>query len=278
MKVRIISGAVAIALLVTIVLLPAEVLGVAVFILALAGVHEFYGAVSRGGYRPVKAVGYLACIPLLVIGLSGNKALVPGIGTANAAAYLSFCAFVLLAVACAVGVFRHKSHNILDISLTVFGVLYVAFLFSFVTLTRNLQNGQYYIWMIFIGASVTDTFAYFTGIAMGKRKLIPEVSPKKTVEGSIGGMVGCIAAMAAYGAYLNHSIGFVPLYHYVIIGLLCGIISQVGDLTASTVKRFIGIKDYGNIMPGHGGVLDRVDSTLFVAPVIYFYIRFIMMG
>lgn len=262
MKTRVISAMVGLVLLFVIVFAPRQILTAGIFVLAIIGLHEFYSAVSVNGYRPVKLMGYLACIPLLIFYFMDIK-------------YVIFCVFAILAILMGLAVFRHEKYNIVDISLTAFGILYVPFLFLFIILTRNLENGFYLIWMIFIGAWITDTFAYFTGIGIGKRKLIPSISPKKTVEGSIGGVIGCMAVMTLYGMLVvNSRLGNIPWYHYIIIGLLCGIISQVGDLAASSIKRYVKIKDYGKIMPGHGGVLDRFDSILFVAPVIYFYMSF----
>jgi len=262
MKTRVISATVAFVLLLIVVFAPKQVLTAAIFVLAVIGLHEFYSAVSTAGYRPVKLIGYLACIPLLVVGYMKAE-------------YVMLCVFAVLAVLMALIVFKHERYNIIDISLTSFGILYVPFLFLFIILTRNLDNGFYFMWMIFIGAWATDTFAYFAGVFLGKRKLIPSISPKKTVEGSIGGIIGCMAVMTLYGILaINSRLGNIPIYHYIIISFLCGIISQVGDLAASAIKRYVNIKDYGKIMPGHGGVLDRFDSILFVAPVIYFYISF----
>jgi len=263
MKTRIISAVVALALLLIVVFAPKEVLAAGIFILAIIGLHEYYSALATAGYRPVKLVGYLTCIPLLLLGFIKNEL----------NEYAVLCVFAVLAVLMGLIVFKHERYNIIDISLTTFGIMYVPFLFLFIILTRNLENGFYFMWMIFIGAWVTDTFAYFAGVFLGKRKLIPPISPKKTVEGSIGGIVGCVAVMTLYGVLvINSRLGNVPLYHYIIISLLCGIISQVGDLAASAIKRYVKVKDYGKIMPGHGGVLDRFDSILFVAPVVYFYI------
>jgi phosphatidate cytidylyltransferase len=174
-------------------------------------------------------------------------------------------------------VLRPKKHNLIDISLTIFAIFYVVFLISFVILTRNLENGEYYIWLVFIGAFATDTFAYFTGRLIGRVKIIPEISPKKTVEGSIGGVIGCIAVTVVYGFIINKYIGNIHIINFIILGILNGVISQIGDWSASAIKRFVNVKDFGKIMPGHGGVLDRMDSILFVAPVVYFYINLVVL-
>lgn len=274
MKTRIISAVVALALLAAIMLLGREALGITIFAAALLGIYEFYKAVENAGYKPVKVLGYISCLPLLYIGIFGSDT-----GAFLQESTLKLAAlvvFIVLLVLLAIIVFMYGKINIMDISITLFGILYVVFLLSFVTQVRNLENGYLYIWMVFIGAWATDTAAYFAGVTMGKRKILPEVSPKKTLEGSIGGVAGCIVAMLLYGLFVNARIDSIPLYHFAIIGLICGIVSQIGDWAASAVKRFVNIKDYGNIMPGHGGLLDRCDSILVVAPVIYFYIALIL--
>lgn len=273
MKTRMISAAVAIVLLAAVVYMGSLAIGLAVFILALFGIYEFYRALAKGGFKPVYPAGFLACLPLLY--LAGSGMLPDVAGTVGADAILRGVAigvFVLLVLLFCLLIFLHSKYTLADISVTLFGIAYVVFLFSFITLTRNLENGYLYIWLIFIGAWATDIFAYFTGVTIGKTKILPKVSPKKSIEGSIGGVVGCMAAMLLFGLYFESVLG-VPLYHFAILGGICGVVSQIGDWAASAVKRAVNIKDYGNIMPGHGGVLDRLDSILFVAPAVYFYIN-----
>ena len=138
-------------------------------------------------------------------------------------------------------------------------------LIDFIILTMdNFDMGKIYVWLIFIIAFATDTCAYFTGYAFGKHKLIPKVSPKKTIEGSIGGILGSTLICLAFGYYFN-----IDLKVIVILGFLGSIVAQVGDLFASSIKRYVGIKDYGKLIPGHGGILDRFDSVILVAPFVY---------
>ena len=273
MKTRIVSAVAAIALLAVVVYLGSLAIGLAIFVLAITGIYEFYKALEKGGFKPVYIVGYLSCLSLLIPVVSS---LFPaGAGIADADTMLLSAAlgvFATLAVLFCLLIFSNGKYTVADISVTLFGILYIVFLFLFVTLTRNMELGYLYIWLIFIGAWATDTFAYFTGVTIGKTKILPRVSPKKSLEGCIGGVIGCIAAMLLFGLYFKNTIS-VPLYHFAILGLICGLISQIGDWAASAVKRAVEIKDYGNIMPGHGGVLDRLDSILFTAPVVYFYIR-----
>lgn len=272
MKTRIISAAVAIILLAAVVYLGETAIGIAVSLLAFLAMTEFNNALCKGGYRPVKAISYISCLPLLYIALRNilpSGSLIEDEDILLAAALFIFA---LILVLFCVLMFSDGKYGIKDIAVTVFGIFYVVFLFSFVTLTRQMENGYLYIWLIFIGAWATDTFAYFTGVAIGKTKIVPKISPKKSLEGCIGGVVGCIAAMAVFGICFRNTLG-VQTVHFALLGLICGVISQLGDWSASVIKRSVGIKDYGNIMPGHGGVLDRVDSILFTAPAVFLYIN-----
>jgi CDP-diglyceride synthetase len=278
MKTRIISAVVALVLLGVVMFLGREFLGIFVFIFAVIGIHEFYGAMSNGGYKPVRIAGYLSCFSLLYIIFSGIS---PSMGAIKDSythiRVLALLIFLLMAIVFCTLIFKHNDHNVADAAVTILGIFYVVFLFSFVILVRYMTGrGDLYIWLVFIGAWIPDTAAYFTGVAIGRTKILPVVSPKKSLEGSIGGVIGCVAMMTGVGMYLN-TLGIygsegIPVYHYVILGILCGVISQIGDWTASAIKRYVGIKDYGRLMPGHGGVLDRFDSILFVAPVVYFYL------
>lgn len=148
--------------------------------------------------------------------------------------------------------------------------LYAIMGFSSVVYLHDLSEaGKYLYLLIFIGAWVTDIFAYFTGMLFGKRKLIPEVSPKKTIAGSVGGTLFCMAAFVAYAFVLfNQGTHWIQYVYFAIIGLATAIVAQVGDLAISVLKRHYGIKDMGKIFPGHGGVMDRFDSVVAVATVL----------
>ncbi len=281
LKVRVASAVVGLIMLVAVVWAGEIALGLAVFVLSIVALNEFYASFETAGYRPVKLVGYISCLPIVLIGLVQfykNSAL-------NVESMLSIHTFILTAFLIVVvlfsyTIFKFNKYNIVDISLTFIGIAYIVFMFSFVLLTRNLDSGFFYVWLIFIGAFATDTFAYFAGRYFGKRKILPVISPKKTVAGAIGGVFGSVLVMVLYGVFLNtnHYIDYIPLYHFAIIGLLCGCVSQIGDWAASSVKRFTKVKDYGNVMPGHGGVLDRFDSVLFTAPMVFFYLKFFIVN
>ena len=175
-----------------------------------------------------------------------------------------------------VWVFSYQKDQNVDMNKVLASVLvslYIISATSSIVLIRDSLGGEYYWYFIFIGAWVTDTFAYFTGVLFGKHKLIPNVSPKKTVEGAIGGVVFCIIIFVVYGAIVNnftqHDISLIVL---AVAGLLSAIVSMIGDLSMSVIKRTYGIKDYGKIFPGHGGVLDRFDSILAVSIVLAFFL------
>lgn len=145
--------------------------------------------------------------------------------------------------------------------------LYIITSYNSIIYLRDFDNnGQYIYLLIFIGAWITDTFAYFTGYFFGKHKLIPDVSPKKTVEGSIGGIIFCSLFFVLYGVIVDKFFGQNANVVFLLIsGIIISVISQIGDLIMSVIKRHYGIKDYGKIFPGHGGMLDRFDSILAVS-------------
>ena len=135
---------------------------------------------------------------------------------------------------------------------------------------ENLNNGKFLIWYVFFSAWGTDIFAYFIGRKFGKHHFT-EISPNKTIEGCIGGIFGAILLTTLYTIACNYI--FNIHFSYIVMGVICvilSLISQLGDLAASTIKRYTGIKDFSNLIPGHGGMLDRIDSIVFIAPFAYF--------
>ena len=173
----------------------------------------------------------------------------------------------------AVAVFGHKTLNITDAGLILAVFIYVTAGFSSAVYIRDLNQGQYLIYLPFVAGWITDTFAYFVGRAFGKHKLIPAVSPKKTVEGAIGGTVFGAISIVLFAFVVaelldkGNAIGANYLA-FAILGIIIPIISQIGDLIMSVIKRHYGIKDYGKFFPGHGGMLDRFDSSLAISLVM----------
>lgn len=274
-------GAVFLAPLIIFLFLGGIYLKILILLLSLIGMHEFYTAVRNKQIYPMQFAGYLLCLVYYIV-LANN------LDFKYIMLILSLGVIIMLCIP----VFK-ISYNFNDISATILGFIYVAVFFSFVVLvdtkvvTHNSINvyvGKYLVWLIFAASWCCDTLAYYSGKYLGKggkHKLCPKVSPNKTVEGAIGGLLGSIIGCIIFG-YVANKYGTnmmlinIQLYHYVMIGLFCGIFSQFGDLAASSIKRYAGIKDYGKIIPGHGGILDRFDSILFSAAVVYYYLSFIL--
>lgn len=164
-------------------------------------------------------------------------------------------------------VIRFPFYSPVDGAAGLMGTLYLG-LFTYFYLLRNLPEG--WIWLIFmlVGTWASDTAAYFVGKKFGRRKLAPALSPGKTVAGGVGGIAGSLLAAVMFFAIYP----FLPIWHLLILGLLLGVMAQLGDLWESVIKRTAGIKDTGKIIPGHGGVLDRFDSMMFTAPFVYYYL------
>ena len=188
----------------------------------------------------------------------------------NVAAIAFIAAVIFIAVIFAAIVWSHGQLIFAD-AMSAFGVVtYIIAAFCGILYVRDIPGGAYIFLLIFIGAWITDVFAYFTGMLLGKHKLIPDVSPKKTIEGSIGGIVFCTLSFVAYGLIVDAAFGIhINLVFLLVSGIVASIVSQVGDLIMSVIKRHYGIKDYGKIFPGHGGVLDRFDSVLIVSLCLF---------
>lgn len=164
-----------------------------------------------------------------------------------------------------------------EISYTVFGILYISFLFSHILFIAELKNGNLWILTAQLMVWACDSAAYFFGIKFGKHRLAPKISPKKSIEGSVAGLLASIASifLIKYLWFLKGA--EVSLLNVIIIGLLVGTVGQIGDLVESLFKREFEIKDSGKILAGHGGMLDRFDSMIFVLPVLYYYLKYVVM-
>ncbi len=168
---------------------------------------------------------------------------------------------------------EYRNTSLPELTFALFMTLLVAYFFSAVILTRRTEAGFWNLVMIYLLAWVPDTGAYFSGFLFGKHKLAPVISPKKTVEGAVGGLIVCVGISYLY-AWLVSLTGVAVNYGIVLIYALLGtLISILGDLTASLIKRYYQVKDYGNLIPGHGGIMDRFDSIWFVAPFVYLMIQ-----
>jgi len=270
LKTRVISAVVAIILLMAVLFSGKLVFALSIFLLALVAAHEFIEVGKAGGFKAFKPVVYLSSLIVLFVGLNGVTF---NFDFVNYTHVILLLVYIITATILVTLVFKYEKFRIEDAGFTLLTIFYVVFTFSFLPLIRNMENGFYLLWIVFIGAWGTDTFAYFTGVTLGKHKMLPKVSPKKSYEGFFGGIAGCIVLSVLYG-YFAISKGFVSfnIYHFIFFGIVNGVMSQFGDWIASAIKRYVNVKDYGKIMPGHGGVLDRFDSILFIAPFVYLYL------
>lgn len=240
------------------------VLGIVISIIALMGLTEMYNALGLFKNNiPLSIIGYIASVLILCFSNIINTSDI----------FLAFtCIYVLVLLVYMV--LAHKHTTFADISKSFFSTLYVTLFFSYLILIRKYDKGVFLIWIPIITAWLSDTMAYTFGRLFGKHKLIPEVSPKKTVEGALGGVVGGVVFMTIYGFVCQNAFNMqVNWISVLALGALGAILSQFGDLAASWIKREQGIKDYGNLLPGHGGVMDRFDSVLVVAPFVYYFIQ-----
>ena len=230
-------------------------------IISLVGLRELYRAFSKAD-KAIHIVGYVftVCYFVMVFIFGPQQWLI-----------VAVTLFVIVVQTCLAVFFKHLSME--DIIITVYGFLYVPFLLSFIILVRGHELGQYYVWLIFTSSFGCDTFAYLTGTTIGRRKLTNSPSPSKTVEGLIGGAVGAALVGLLYGYFVARFAdpGTVDsiIVNAMVISICGAVFSIIGDMAASAIKRRTGIKDFGNIFPGHGGVIDRIDSIIMVAPIVY---------
>lgn len=264
LRIRILSALLGIPLIVFILYSKGLYLYLFTAAVSLMGLFEYYRAMSNIGMNTNKTVGYISVILYYVMFLLPITFDRPGF------------LIVLSVIALLTWEIIRQKHSITDISINILGITYIPFLISHLLFIENMKYGNIILWLPFLTAWFTDTFAYFVGIYFGRKKLCPSISPKKTVEGAFGGIAGSIIFSIITGIILNNYGIEIRLIHFVITGFLCGIASEIGDLVASYIKRFTRIKDFGNLIPGHGGILDRFDSILFTVPVIYYY--FILIG
>ncbi len=254
-------GALFLAPLLLFLFLGGVYLKIFVFALSILGLYEYYKVSKENEIHPMSVVGYTLCTIYYACLAHNNYKILMFLIIAGV--FLMFCIPIL-----------DTRYNYIDIGVTILGFIYVAVFFSFIYLTSEFHYGKYLVWIVFIASWMCDTFAYYAGRFFGKNKLCPKVSPKKTVEGSLGGLIGSIIACTIYGYVISKYGVRIQIYNYVIMGALCGIFSQCGDLAASSIKRHAGVKDYSNLIPGHGGILDRFDSILFSSVIVFYYLSF----
>ena len=257
---RITSGLLGFPLVLIILLIGNRyIVDIALAIIALLAMNEYFNAVQKVS-NPVRWVGYLSCFSIAIIHLVPQESL-------NMVVTLSVPTILLILFAQVIATDMKTSFK--DIAYTFLGIFYVVFFMMFVAFIDGMDNGKILIWYAIIAAWGTDIFAYFIGKHFGKHKF-SKVSPKKSIEGCIAGTVGAILLMLLYTYVANTFWGMSYSYGFIaMIGLILSLIGQIGDFAASSIKRYVDIKDYSNLIPGHGGMLDRIDSLIFLAPFAY---------
>ena len=260
-KTRLLSGIVLVAVALLTIISGGYVLFFTLLGISLIGMQELYKVmkVREDHFNALEIAGYFgAVIYYVLMSLDFEKYGMMGV-------IISFMMFMF------VYVFTYPKFKADQVMPAFFGVVYVAVMLSFIYLTRNLPDGKFLVWLIFLCSWGCDTCAYCVGMLIGRHKMAPILSPKKSVEGGVGGVAGAALLGAIYAAATG---GELAAY-----GIICGVgalISMVGDLAASAIKRNQEIKDYGKLIPGHGGILDRFDSVIFTAPIIYFLSTILM--
>jgi phosphatidate cytidylyltransferase len=255
---RVISAVVLVLLILVFIIMGGAIFKVGVLGIIAIALYEYINVYKKTSNKVITSViilGYI--INIFIIFFNKTEFLLPMV-------------YLIVLLSMSIPVFT-KSYNVISSAITIVGYIYIINFFTLLAFVREWENGNRLILLVFIIAWFSDTFAYYIGRYLGKRKLCPEVSPKKTIEGFIGGIIGSCSGILLWASFI------VKLeqtwYQLILFGIIAGIISQIGDLVASLIKRYIGVKDYGNIIPGHGGILDRFDSILFTTPIVYYYIK-----
>lgn len=275
MRTRIISGAVMIAAVVGILAAGGYVAGCAIMLIAVGSYFELCRACElleeKKIVNGITIAGYVATILYYINMMWGCSEYATTINT--------IILLVVILWQLAVYVFTYPKYKSGQVMSGVFNLLYAPFMLSYLYLIlKEFDKGLYLVILVFIASSVSDMCAYFVGVSIGKHKLAPVVSPKKSIEGSIGGILGAAIVGFVFGLILNKNgiFGSEALWAFAVIGGVGSIISQIGDLAASAIKRDHGIKDYSHLIPGHGGLMDRLDSICVTAPIIYYLAMFLI--
>lgn len=260
-KTRLISGIVVVIIALATIISGSWILFFTLLAVSLIGMRELYKVmkVSDEHVTVLELVGYLGAV-LYYIAMKAD------FGNYGTMAIIISMILILF-----VYVFGYPKYHAEQVMAAFFGVVYVAVMLSFIYLTRSLPDGKFLVWLIFLCSWGCDTCAYCVGMLIGKHKMAPVLSPKKSIEGAVGGVAGAALLGVIYAAATQGKMA-----EYALICAVGALISMVGDLAASAIKRNQNIKDYGKLIPGHGGILDRFDSVIITAPVIYYLAKTIL--
>lgn len=264
MKARVIVGALlAIGLVLVFYVLPPVVLPILMMAVCLQATKELMQAAQVGGQKRMLGVCmvFAALVPLYFY-LN-----IPEVYGQLAMFALVFYLFVEV-------LHDHDHVKFVHVAIGLFAAALLPYMLTSLVRIFFMDQGKFLVLMPFLAAWGSDTCALFAGMLFGKHKLAPVISPKKTIEGAAGGVVGSTVLMVIYATAMNHFFGVeMSMVSAVLIGIFGSILGQIGDLSFSIIKRNYGIKDYSHLLPGHGGILDRFDSVIFVAPVVEVLVR-----
>lgn len=263
---RLISGILLLTFTFVTMFFGGQLLLITLFMISLIGLYELY-KVMKFENTPLACVGYLGAFAwYLNIDTKPNAILdikVPELMIFSIVVVAALLIFVV----------KYPKYSANQLFSTIFGIFYIPVMISFIFKTREtIAFGQWLAWMVYVSSWGSDTCAYAVGRLFGRHKLAPNLSPKKSVEGSVGGIIGSALIGVIFGLIMSNFTGKSEnlIIIFAVIGGLGSVISQIGDLAASGIKRNYDIKDYGHLIPGHGGILDRYDSIIITAPIVYF--------
>lgn len=243
------------------------VMDVVLMAIAFLCMMEYFKVISKVAH-PIKWVGYLSTVIIAIVSIMTTQ-MIQNI--------ILFGIPVIILILFMKVIITEMDTTFKDVAYTFLGIMYITFFIMFLSLIRGTEYGKIMLGFAIVVAWATDIFAYLIGKNFGKHKF-SKISPKKSVEGCVAGIIGAIICGVIY-IYISSTFwGLSIEMSYILIAIICGvlsIISQIGDFVASSIKRFADTKDYGDLLPGHGGMLDRIDSLIFIAPFVYMFTFFI---
>ena len=257
---RVLTTVIGLPIVIMVFLLGNEyVIGGIALIASIICMYEYFKVIKKV-CKPIHWIGYLANTLIVIASIFSIETITP---------ILIYSIPIIVLLLFLQVIFTNMKTNFKDVAYTLLGIVYIPFFLMFIELIRKMENGKILIGYIFAVAWGTDILAYLIGKHFGKH-YFSKISPKKTIEGSIAGIFGAVVFALIFTFIVNKFCNVEYSYiKFTIISALLSIISQIGDFAASIIKRFVDTKDYGNLLPGHGGMLDRIDSLLFIAPFAY---------
>lgn len=271
-KTRLISSIVLVVLALAVILQGGYLLAAVLLFLSLTAYRELMKACKlspEGKPDALVMTGYVGIAAYYLVMVFSEREL-----------YLFLAVIMILIAFMVLYVLTFPRYRAEQIMCALFNVVYAPVMLSCIYLVRSLPYGVYSVWMIFISSWICDTCAYAVGMLIGRHKMTPKLSPKKSIEGAVGGIAGSAVVGALYGYFVVEPVITEQnvTWAFVLISAVGAVISQIGDLAASAIKRNHEIKDYGRLIPGHGGVMDRFDSVIFTAPMIYLLVLVLING